>query len=285
MKRHFRILFAAATCAAVLPAASLNGSPVLSLDGARTVVASATRQARILKTTGAIAVVDTGGNLLALERVDGTFPASAGIAIGKARTAALFQKPTRVFEDAVNKGRTSMVALSGGAMEGFTPLAGGVPIVTDGKVVGAVGVSGAASAAQDEELALGVAKALDTSSAAVSYFESAKVSNAFSSGAVLFDHGERYMIHASRREKPGMAEIHEEDADIVHVLEGSATVVTGGQAANVKTIAAGELRGDSISGGEERKLVKGDVIVIPKGVPHWFKEVDAPFLYYVVKVR
>ena len=280
-----RILFAAATCAAALRANSVNDAPILSLDGARTVVATAIKQARTLKTTGAIAVVDTGGNILALERVDGTFPASAGIAIGKARTAALFQKPTRVFEDAVNKGRTSMVALSGGAMEGFTPLAGGVPIVASGHVVGAVGVSGAASAAQDEELALGAAKALDMPSAPVSYFESAKVSNAFASGAVLFDRGERYMIHASRREKPGMAEIHDEDADIVHVLDGSATIITGGHATNVKAIADGESRGDSISGGEERKLVKGDVIVIPKGVPHWFREVDAPFLYYVVKVR
>lgn len=282
MKLHFML---AAVSAALLQASPVTPAVSLSLEGARTVIASAVRQARTLNTTGAIAVVDAGGNVLALERIDGTFPASSGIAIGKARTAALFRKPTRVFEDAVNKGRTSMVALSGGAMEGFTPLAGGVPILSGGEVVGAVGVSGAASAPQDEELALGAAAAFARMPASVSYFEGAKVADAFAKGAVLFDRGERYMIHASRREQAGLAEIHEEDADIVHVLDGEATIVTGGQATGVKTIAPGELRGDAISGGEERKLAKGDVIVVPAGVPHWFKNVTNPFLYYVVKVR
>ena len=99
--------------------------------------------------------VDDGGNLMALERVDGTFAAGANISIGKARTAALFQKPTRVFEEIIGKGRTAMVALND-----FTPLQGGVPIVVDGQIVGAVGVSGAASAQQDEELAMAAAAAV-----------------------------------------------------------------------------------------------------------------------------
>ena len=73
---------------------------------------------------GVIAVVDDGGNLMALERVDGTFAAGANISIGKARTAALFQKPTAFFEDIIAKGRTAMVALND-----FTPLQGGVPII------------------------------------------------------------------------------------------------------------------------------------------------------------
>lgn len=283
MKLKLTLAVAAAT--AILPAASVTSASSLSLDGAKAVVASAMKQAREWKTTGAIAVVDAGGNLIALERIDGTFPASAGIAIGKARTAALFQKPTRVFEDAVNKGRTSMVALSGGAMEGFTPLAGGVPLLSAGQVVGAVGVSGAASAPQDEELAMGAAKALEASPGAVTYFERTEVEGAFAKGSVLFDHGERYMVHASRREKPGQAEIHDHDADIVYVLEGTATIVTGGRAVDVQSAAPGEWRGTSIAGGEERNLKKGDVIIVPAGVPHWFKEASAPFLYYVVKVR
>ena len=81
------------------------------------------------------------------------------------------------------------------------------------------------------------------------------------------------------------AEIHTEDADIVYVLDGSATLVTGGTAVNTKETAPGELRGDSIQGGETRQLAKGDVIVIPAGMPHWFKETTVPFLYYVVKAR
>jgi mannose-6-phosphate isomerase-like protein (cupin superfamily) len=94
-----------------------------------------------------------------------------------------------------------------------------------------------------------------------------------------------YKIHASRREGPGIAEIHTRDTDIAYVLEGSATLVTGGTAVDAKSIGPEELRGSSIRGGQARQLEVGDVVVIPNGVPHWFKEVKAPFLYYVVKVR
>ena len=82
-----------------------------------------------------------------------------------------------------------------------------------------------------------------------------------------------------------MVEVHTKDTDILYVLKGSATVVTGGTMADAKNIAADEIRGKEISGGETRKLVPGDAMIIPNGVPHWFKQVDAPFLYYVVKVR
>jgi quercetin dioxygenase-like cupin family protein len=93
-----------------------------------------------------------------------------------------------------------------------------------------------------------------------------------------------FKIHASRREAPGLAEIHTRDTDIVYVLEGAATLVTGGKALQLKTIAPDEIRGTGIDGGEVRRIVKGDVVVIPNGVPHWFKQVDGPLLYYVVKV-
>src|SRR5256885_8092333 len=127
----------------------------LTLAGAEKVVAAALSEARRLKTTGAIAVVDDGGNLLALSRIDGTFAAAGRISTGKARTAALFKKPTRAFEEIIGKGRTAMIAL-----EDFTPLEGGIPLTVDGQTVGAVGVSGAASAQQDEELAVAAAPAL-----------------------------------------------------------------------------------------------------------------------------
>jgi mannose-6-phosphate isomerase-like protein (cupin superfamily) len=69
------------------------------------------------------------------------------------------------------------------------------------------------------------------------------------------------------------------------VLRGSATLVTGGTAINLKPTGPEELRGSGIRGGETRELKPGDVVIIPNGIPHWFKEVNAPFLYYVVKVR
>jgi len=252
----------------------------LTMDGARRVIAAAIAEGNDKKTTGVIAVVDSGGNLMALERIDGTFAAGANISIGKARTALLFQKPTKVLEDIVNKGRTAMVAL-----DGFTPLQGGVPITVDGQIVGAVGVSGAASAQQDEELAMAGAKAFEAGPLPVSYFPKDQVKAAFAKGSVLFDHGDKYMVHASRREQSGMSEIHTKDADIVYVLDGTATLVTGGTPVNSKPIAADEFRGERIDGGDARLLSKGDVIIIPAGVPHWFKEVTSPFLYYVVKAR
>ncbi len=230
---------------------------------------------------------------MALARLDGTFAAGANISIGKARTAVLFKKPTRFFEELINssgKGRTVMTALND-----FTPLIGGIPISVDGQTVGGVGVSGAASAAQDEELAIAGSKAFETGSMAmsgevplpISYWEKSKVDEAFSKGAVLFDasDGRNYMVHASRREKPGQAEIHSKDADVIYVLQGTATFITGGEPIDGKTIAPDEIRGASIKGGETRKISKGDVIIVPHGVPHQFLEVTNPFLYYVVKVR
>ena len=131
----------------------------LTLDGARKVIAAAEAYAKEHNAPGgAIAVVDDGGNLMALERLEGTFSAGSKIAIGKARTAVLFKQPTKVFEDLINKGRTTMVAL-----EDFTPLQRGIPILVSGGIVGGVGVSGTSSPQQDEELAMAGAEAADSS--------------------------------------------------------------------------------------------------------------------------
>jgi uncharacterized protein GlcG (DUF336 family) len=133
----------------------------LTLDGAKKVIAAAVAEAKSKNAPGgAIAVVDEGGNLVAVERLDNTFAAGVNISIGKARTAVLFKRPTKFFEDVINKGRTAMTALND-----FTPLQGGIPIIVDGQTIGGVGVSGAASAQQDEELAIAGARALATSSA------------------------------------------------------------------------------------------------------------------------
>lgn len=292
MKSTLRIAIASLVVLSVTIIASAQTAEkkALTIDGAKKVIAAAVAFAKKNNAPGGvIAVVDDGGNLMALERLDGTFAAGANISIGKARTAALFKRPTKAFEDIIKNGRTAMVALPDSL---FTPLQGGVPITVDGQIVGGVGVSGAASAQQDEEVAIAGANAFSTSAmngttAPVSYFESKTVNAAFSNGAVLLDgaDGRNYMVHASHRDKPGLAEIHTLDTDIVYVLEGTATFVTGGAAVESKTIAPNEIRGSAIVGGETRMLVKGDVIVVPNGVPHWFKEVSKPFNYYVVKVR
>lgn len=130
--------------------AQIDQKPVLTLEGARMALAAATAEAQRLNARGAIAVVDDGGHLLAFVRLDGTFPAGSEVSIGKARTAAIFRKPTAAFEESVNKGRYAMLGLP----DFFTPLQGGVPIVHDGHVVGGIGVSGANSAMQDEEIAM-----------------------------------------------------------------------------------------------------------------------------------
>jgi quercetin dioxygenase-like cupin family protein len=117
----------------------------------------------------------------------------------------------------------------------------------------------------------------------VRYVPADKVAAAFAKGQPIVETGS-YKVSASRRDKDGQAEVHARDTDIMYVVEGTATLVTGGQVVGGKSTAADEIRGDSISGGDSRPLVKGDVIIIPNGVPHLFKDVKAPFLYYVVKV-
>lgn len=143
---------------AVLPAvagAQTLDRKTLSLAGARTVAEAAAAEAKRNDAGGAIAVVDEGGHVLFLQRLDGTFPAAASVAVEKARTAAQFRRPTRDFENAIKNGRHSLLGVNV-----MTPLQGGVPIVVDGQVVGAVGVSGAASAQQDDDIAIVAAAAL-----------------------------------------------------------------------------------------------------------------------------
>ena len=267
MKSVFRILSAGLAISIMLASAQaqVTDKKSLTLEGARKVISAATAEAKRLNAPGGvIAVVDDGGNLMALERLDGTFAAGATISIGKARTSVLFKKPTKFFEDIIKNGRTAMTALPDSL---FTPLQGGVPIIVDGQIVGGVGVSGAASAAQDEELAIAGANALmirnaitEMPSAPVAYFEKSKVSDSFAKGAVLFDASDKHMVHTSRRDKAGLAEVHTKDADIIYVMEGSAVLVTGGSVVDPKTTATDEIRGREIKSGETRVISKGDVI-------------------------
>jgi glc operon protein GlcG len=111
---------------------------VVTLDqaGAQTVLQAAKKDAQQRNAPSAIAVVDPAGDLLAFQRMDGVRPASADLAIEKARTAARLQRPTAEIEDAINQGRTAFVTA------GIPALRGGMPIRVNGEVVGAVGVAG-----------------------------------------------------------------------------------------------------------------------------------------------
>jgi uncharacterized protein GlcG (DUF336 family) len=138
----------------------ITSKRTLSLEGARKAAEAAVAYAKANSAPGsAIAVVDDGGHLLYFVRLEGTFTASPNISIGKAKTAALFRKPTKDFEDIINKGRIAMTALPAD----FTPLQGGVPIKHGEHVIGAIGVSGAKSAAQDEEVAKAGAAVIEES--------------------------------------------------------------------------------------------------------------------------
>jgi glc operon protein GlcG len=144
----------AAATLATAPGAFASDAPekadkkVLTLAGARAVVAAAEAEAAKGGATPAIAVVDDGGHVLLVVRPETTFAAAAEVSVDKARTAAMFKKETVAFESAVNGGRYALLGV--GVM---TPLMGGVPITVEGQVVGAIGVSGAKSQQQDDAIA------------------------------------------------------------------------------------------------------------------------------------
>lgn len=130
------------------PSAPLTMKPVLSLEAAQFAAQAGLDEAGRLSAGGAIAVTDDAGSLICLVRLDGTFPAASEVAHAKARTASLFRRPTKDFEDAVKGGRNTLLAVAP-----MTPLEGGVPIVVGGNVIGAVGVNGAHSSTEDVRIA------------------------------------------------------------------------------------------------------------------------------------
>lgn len=125
----------------------------ITLEAAKKIVTEAVKYAKEKSAPGSsIAVVDNGGNLVYLERLDGTFAASAEVAIKKANTSATFKAPSSKLENSINGGRQALITV------GHTFLQGGIPIVYDGQVIGAIGVSGSASAQQDEDIAVAGSK-------------------------------------------------------------------------------------------------------------------------------
>jgi len=130
---------------------------------------------------------------------------------------------------------------------------------------------------------LGASSITQAADSDVTFLDRTKVDEAFSKAQPLLVNA-HYKVIAGRRVEPGVAELHEHDTDVFYVTEGSATFVTGGTLVDSKTESPGEIRAKSVAGGTTRHLKKGDVIVIPKGTPHWFTEVSGTFLYFVVKV-
>ena len=121
--------------------------PSVGIDGAKKMAAAALAEAKKNNWNVAIAIVDNHGFLVYYEKMDDTQTASPQIALDKAKSAAMFRRPTRVFEDGIAKGRVALLGLTGA-----TPITGGVPIMKDGKVLGGIGVSGVTSD-QDEQIA------------------------------------------------------------------------------------------------------------------------------------
>ena len=154
------IALALAAVAGRAQAQAIESKKTLTLEGAKAIAAAAAAEAKRGNEGGSIAIVDDGGNLMYLERIQPTFPMGATISTEKARTAALFQKPTKILEDAIVGGRTPLLNVWS------APLNGGEPIVVDGQVVGAIGVSGASSAARDAAIAIAGAGSLAARSSA-----------------------------------------------------------------------------------------------------------------------
>jgi glc operon protein GlcG len=229
------------------------------------------------------AVVDAGGDLIFIWRPDRAQVASIGVATDKARTAAIYRRPSKDFEDQASGGRASALHLARAV-----PLQGGIPIVREGQVIGAVGVSGASSADEDQELALLGAETLSDhqngSANGAAFFAKDAVRAKFASGGLLLDAG-AYKLDAGRREAPGEVEYHAHTVDVMRVVQGTARVVTGGEMVGARSVGHGEQRADSVTGGHAHELTEGDVLAIPAGVPHQFTRVSDPFLYFVVKVE
>jgi uncharacterized protein GlcG (DUF336 family)/mannose-6-phosphate isomerase-like protein (cupin superfamily) len=262
-----------------------NELPALTYEGARFAAEAIGAEAARRGVHPVVSAVDAGGALVYLVRPDSAQVASVEVTTDKARTAAIYRRPSKDFEDQASRGRPSALHLARAV-----PLQGGIPLSYDGEVIGAVGVSGATSADEDQELALLGAEAFAAAASSngrangALYVPKEAVKTKFETGGLLVD-TQGFKIDAGRRDAPGEVEYHEAATDVMHVVQGRATVVTGGDMRNVREVGPGELRAAAVDGGTMHQLEEGDVLAIPSGVPHQFLEVSDPFLYFVVKVE
>lgn len=118
----------------------------------------------------------------------------------------------------------------------------------------------------------------------VVFFDHTKVADAFAKGTILLSAPD-YIVQGSHRTANGQVEVHDKETDVIFIIDGSADFVTGGTIVGGKVSRPGQWLGTDISGGKTQHLVKGDMIIVPAGIPHWFKTVTPPEIsYYVVKV-
>src|ERR671925_387072 len=172
--------------------AQLLGKKVLTLEAAEKVAAAAEAETKKRNATVVIVVVDDGGYPVVIKRLDDTQVASVDVGIGKARTAAIFRRPSKVFEDQIKNGRVAALALAGA-----TPLQGGLPLIVDDKVIGAIGVSGN-TPQEDEDIAMAGARsfmaATKPDAPNVTYFPAMQVNTAFEKGMPLVEIA-NYKVH------------------------------------------------------------------------------------------
>ena len=230
--------------------------PALTYEGARAAAEAAGAAATQRGVAPVVAVVDAEGALMYLWRPDMAQVASVDVATDKARTAAIYRRPSKDFEDQAAGGRPSALHLARAL-----PLQGGMPITFDDRVIGAVGVSGASSADEDQELAVigvegGLATANETRARDAVFFSKAEVSDRFSTGGLLLDE-RAYKIDAGRRTAPGEVEYHDRVADVMRVVQGNATILTGGTMVDEREVAAGEVRAREVQGSHHTQAVGG----------------------------
>ena len=133
----------------------LGTSKFITLEAAKKMVAAGEAEAMKNGWNVAITIVGANGELILFHKLDETQPGSIAVSQGKARTSALFKRPTKAMEEMIAGGKTAFLAV-----EGIVPIQGGLPVIADGKVIGAIGVSGVTSA-QDEQVATAALAALD----------------------------------------------------------------------------------------------------------------------------
>jgi mannose-6-phosphate isomerase-like protein (cupin superfamily) len=130
---------------------------------------------------------------------------------------------------------------------------------------------------------IGVLAGAQSDSSGAIHVDPAKVAAALAKGGSLVTRPD-LLVSGSHREVGGKVEVHDKETDVLYIVDGEATFVLGGQMVGGKVSSPGQWQGTDITGGQTHHIVKGDVFVIPTGVPHWFKEVPKSVSYFVVKV-
>jgi mannose-6-phosphate isomerase-like protein (cupin superfamily) len=130
---------------------------------------------------------------------------------------------------------------------------------------------------------IAVSVVIAAGSPAVTFVDREKVAASLARGGDLVK-AQDLIVMGAHRNGTGQVEVHDKETDVMYVVDGEATIITGGTMVGGKVTAPGQSRGTDIQGGHSQRLAKGDVVVIPAGIPHWFKEVPQSISYYVVKV-